>query len=486
MTRAIALLGCFLAAAAAAAAAPAQALTVTGRVLDAGGTPLANSQLWVTVCGRTTATMTQVRSDAEGRVAFAPDVRHLLPDETARLEIRTGEHRGGARVPVGVVRLRGDRRDALDLQDLRLVLPPPLLRGRVVDGGGRPVPGVLVAAPWSVQASSEFAAPGHRATTDAEGRFVLYELDPEPLPLRLSVFGSGWLLEAPVDAMPGDEQVELRVVAPGSIVLQLRDPHPAADLLWWQLRTGRGEAQRVAIPQRGVARFENLAPGRYDLTLLLVDREVARFDGVEVKVGAPCDLPALGDVPWRTAVRLVDVRLCDSAGAPLRGRVQLVGGGKGGVPRAAECDAAGDATAPFVAGLRLVAEFPGLCRREVLPGAGRIKVRLHARARLRLRLPDGIALPDGVQIHCDTEWTALGLQSPPVQWRGGNPVFVEPDSDGGFTLRFEMRDELGGRRLLWKQDVGLPEEGAPDEVLVTIDAEAAAEAAAIAAALRGR
>ncbi|MEM6567771.1 MAG: carboxypeptidase-like regulatory domain-containing protein, partial [Planctomycetota bacterium] len=171
---------------------------LTGTLVDAEGSPVAEAVLELSANGRRRDV--RVTPDDLGRFAVAVD-RHgelgvaAIADGIGRSADLTRTVPEGVTTDLGVLRLLGDGR----------------LAGRVVFPGGEPFPGVSLSA----RAVDKAASPGLRRAnmrTDDEGRFSLTALAPGPF--RLTAFGEDPL---PVNGndtfQSGDEDVELVVDA---------------------------------------------------------------------------------------------------------------------------------------------------------------------------------------------------------------------------------------------------------------------------------
>jgi hypothetical protein len=359
-----------------------------------------------------------------------------------------------------------------------------VLAGRVVDVGGNPVEGVRVVTSPSFHA--ELAAlPALQSTSDAEGRFVLREAEPEEIDFHLRIDSQEWRLVEAIEARTGATDVVVRVRATATLALSLARPALAGNLVFELRRAGAEQVLSRANCDHGQVRFHGLDTGRYDVRISLAGREVLRLDGIDLQPGAKAADPRLVDVDWLAAVRVAKVRLRDAAGDPVRGRLHVGSTDKTSPMQPVTADERGHAEVPYLEGQTIVAMHDGHRGAVVEPGADPVEVQLVPRARLRLLLPEGLSLPSGVLVHCDHEWSARRVPSHSMQWRDGEEMIVRPPGASTLILRLWM---LAGGRLgrLFEQTIALPPDDALTDVVLDLDAETAGRAARIVEAVRAR
>lgn len=212
-----------LVAQATAPAAEAQGGALHGRVVDAGGRPIAGARVLVASAGGFgPLPLDQVPEDSP--LARGRSETRSAADGTFRIARPTG---AGLRISVrspGFAPLRSERGQAPpdgDLGDLALEAGA-VLEGRVVDRGGRPVAGVEVHAPAGARGGGPlivgFTLPGTRVgLTDGEGRFRLDELATGPFQLNFQH------PRHPDRVHDGSVEAPGQVLAP--LVVELADGH---------------------------------------------------------------------------------------------------------------------------------------------------------------------------------------------------------------------------------------------------------------------
>jgi protocatechuate 3,4-dioxygenase beta subunit len=205
-------------------------ISVSGRVLDSDGKPIAGARL---VLGRgrfSGGNEPEARSDAQGRFRF----RQVKPGEamvlTARAKGRAPEQK---RVAL----------DAGEVEDLEVRLAPGnVIAGRIVDAKGNPVRGAIVATEsWRDGQLNE------RFTTDADGRFTWNDAPADEV--VFSAFKQGFLSirDMKIKGGEAERQLTLRPVlhVTGTVVdADTGKPINAFTLTPGILFAQRGEGQR--------------------------------------------------------------------------------------------------------------------------------------------------------------------------------------------------------------------------------------------------
>lgn len=448
---------------------------VEGRLLDADGRPLAGQQLQVLVERLRGCGTEHVRTDADGRFRFLPEDKLEKADDL-RLTFRGGTASDGAPL-AAFVHLQPGQRGMVDVGELRLQREPVLCSGRVVDGDGKAVAGVAVAVgtssmPGNAAFSAWIRPP---SPSGADGSFTVFEFEPVPAARALRIEATGWLLRHELEVQPGARDVRVVVDRTGHIEARLRGAAPAAALLSWEVRSANGVSRQYARPAGGALQFADLLPGRYELRAFLLGQELFCVPGLEVEAGAGCADPRLADLDWKAHVQLVAVRVFAADGTQLRGRLHLLDDRRA---QHLDCDADGRAEVPWREGLRLAAGAP-LHRTQLLqPAREPVEVRLQPCARLRLRLPEGLQLPDGVLVAFPRLPELRNLGRAVAEWRNGAEMVVRPDADGACSLQLLVRQ--GAQWIvIHEQDVQLPADDRLHDLLLAIDRHVVDDAASL-------
>lgn len=294
---------------------------IVGRVIDVGGAPRAGAR--VRASREVGALRFFDRTPVPTAVANAHGefLLEWVPQGEVEVHASDPEDQDAGRDRVGVVCVAGEQRE------VELVLDPePAIRGRVVDGAGRPLAG------WSVYASTtEFVEmspmhPGTRSTlndhraTNAEGRFLLPNADDHawklsvaapdtsPFPPRAEVKG----------VRAGASEIEIVIenaeARPSTLLVRLvdvdgRPPQDVRATLWDEQQSAGTFAEYDA--SSGVARWSVSRPGRYAMHVGRGERTIHRGELVELRAGETVDL---GEVRLAEPGELiVDVRAPEGA-----------------------------------------------------------------------------------------------------------------------------------------------------------------------------
>lgn len=304
----------------------------------------------------------------------------------------------------------------IEVGTVALTAAPALLRGRVVDGAGRPVRGARI----TVQPVAEaFAWMQSQAFVRDDGGFVVRGplprgADGAVLPVR------GWAtvgsdvdrVETAAVAAPADgSDVTLVLVRPvtGSLEVRLADLHLPHHLLDFDFVTADG--RHHAIESRRVVwgggdghtgRVGPLPPGNGSLRVAIAGIEVARVDDLTVAGEGTAD-PRLAALAL-PALTLRRVRAVDANGTPLA-NVHITYEGAPGAQRLCGVQTKDGfvegATGP--AGLSVWIGAQGMEPRRIEEAADGGDLALGPRATVDVTLP---GLPDGVR----PEWVSVVLR----------------------------------------------------------------------------
>lgn len=276
----------------------------------------------------------QAGKDCRAVVGFA--ARSLRGERLLRVDLDVVATVGPAGVRAFSASLPQDRAlvDAvLDLGVVTLAEHAPLLRGRVVDGGGRPIGGARV----TVQAEPEPYSWMQQTTSSApDGGFVVHGPLPrgaggEVLPTRAWATVGRGVDRIETDATPAQPlgaAVTLVVARParGSIALSLRDPQA---LPRWQLvftfvdaKGQRHELdsprQRWSGPRAEVCTVGEVPAGRGELHVgLRPGVALVRLGEVDVEADRTVAPPELCDLDLSAAVAVRRVRAVDEHGVAI-------------------------------------------------------------------------------------------------------------------------------------------------------------------------
>ncbi|RMH44305.1 MAG: carboxypeptidase regulatory-like domain-containing protein [Deltaproteobacteria bacterium] len=258
---------------------------VSGRVVDAGGHPVAGATVRADAVDRDRRLAVAV-TDAGGQFRLRPIA------EAARVRVTAPGFApwNAAVAPVPQAEAASERRleVVLERADARLA-------GRVVDPLGRPAAGAVV------------RAAGRTATADAAGRFSLDGLPRGPVDVVVSHPGYP---DAAARADPGDD-VTLRVSPGGGATLDVRDAHTGSPIRAAEaVAVGPGDRRRVVRVAGGTATVAPVVPGAWSVTV-----RAAGYVPRTVRV----DIPA-GDGPMAITAR--DVRVELERGATVAGVVR--------------------------------------------------------------------------------------------------------------------------------------------------------------------
>ena len=184
--------------------------------------------------------------------------------------------------------------------------------GQVVDGAGRPLPGVTITAVSGLVPAGRALEPPHVAHSDVQGRFSLSGLAPGRYRLRAAAEGFAAAVKREVEAPTLDVRLTLR---PLRAVLGrvLRKGQPVAGATVSLVGSGAWPPRRVRTDEGGQFIFSRLPEGIYELR--------ARQKEWVSRPSPPVDVLGGGQPPTVTLHLL--------KGEVIRGRVRDAASGKG-------------------------------------------------------------------------------------------------------------------------------------------------------------
>ncbi len=463
-----------------------------GRVLDAGGAPLADGEptfLISSPLGRLEGE--QVVLDQEGRFHLPYHVRggHAAP---FRLEVRHDRRRplGGLLVDLDALPQTG----ITDVGDLQLGAFPVIAQGAVVDDLGAPIAGARLQLRQRIEVGegenrrrtwTDVAF--NQAETDADGRFALrgvLERDTDHL-LRVTAPEH---FEASTREIGGAEAL--------TIVLQRRSRLLGTVLAPDWLRRQEIRVRLVSVDDPGQVReeqlrdyegrtyihFDNVRPGRYDLALLVRGFPDPFFEvrELEIRPGQMDRHPLLQDVDLGAWLFRFEIDAVDAAGnrfepdRPLLARITRPGGRSGFIGFAwrngrVEILSASPRLEVVATARRAV------CEPTVL-GTGRSTLRFLAIPSVELRTPGLRALVGELPVQLELSPVAGAVDGPDVleAWdrdsrrlagwysgtRGGRADLGDDDvarTRLSASGRYRVVAQIGGRRGVAPETVELGE-----------------------------
>jgi hypothetical protein len=215
----------------------------------------------------------------------------------------------------------------IDLGDLVITMPEPVVSGSVTDEEGRPLDGATVRAFTPGSAS----LPGHGlgfARSDAYGRFALYAKEPLSSDTMIEATVEGpWIHEAervfgkehgiqlvlrPTGTLEGEVLVDEKSSAASFRVSVWPDslgPRTSLQIVGWLLGT---------IDEQGDLRVNHLKPGNYTVAVSINanDRDAIFFENVIITPGR-CSDPRLSPLDLRGRARPIKIVTCDENGVPV-------------------------------------------------------------------------------------------------------------------------------------------------------------------------
>lgn len=377
-----------------------------------------------------------------------------------------------------------------------------MLRGRVLDGEGRPLGDVVVqvAYSWSVSRPNQsFSANGevnlaHQVKTDAEGHFAVRELAPKDVPLTIDAPRAkpALALAEVVRAAPGRTDVTLTLLRAGALTVELPG-WPAGVRVQASLRQGDRAHAWQAVDTDGRLVFTGVPPGKWTVAFhSLVDLELR---DIEVPAGGMSTDSRLRVADWRDRVLLVDTKVTSPEGLPLDVGVRIV----------VEKPGSSSSTGTSSTGGRVLLAVPRDTTRLTLTHPKYLSVdldlknppadvRMQPRGLVRFKLREGVNLPEALDLMLHYAQRNSGAES--LKWPKGRTLETAVPGAGGVTFMILLRSEIApgqfANRSLWqtsctikpdlaKQDIELdltPEDAERITELFQEARQAAAEAEA--------
>lgn len=359
-----------------------------------------------------------------------------------------------------VVSVAPDAAGVVELGDLRLQPPRSVVVGHVVDPLGEPIAASRVEV--NVAAEARTLA----MKTRADGSFAF--LDVAPVEGAITVRAdTSWQQWCEVAAQAGDRDVRLVVKREVQVSLRLQTWMPFEEAFHVDFHQGGKAVEQTAF-ERGVA-VCGVVSGRYDVRLCFAGQLVVWLPGVEVGFERQ---QLVRTIDWEALLPKARVRVVDDAGKEADVAVQLVADHhvavmSGPWPRVVPC----------TPGMKVRVQDRRFRTREFTIGGapGVQDLVVVPRTTLRLRVPDGLQLPEGIVCEARVGNEVVGS----CTWSRKQPNTLAPDGDGPVTLCLFAVD---GRDVAFEQLVPLPASGGERDELLTIDARVVAE---LMAALRG-
>ncbi len=308
---------------------------LTGRILDAGGQPVATTAivflLRVSYPGDMDGDLDTITTDTEGRFRYGLELPVLPAGATRTLSVTLAdEGAGGDRITgaprVEVELAREYPPGEQDLGDLVLVPPPLLAAGTVVGPDGQPGVGADVVLERLVEAGdgqSTWWAPDWRfaATTDASGAFTLYGEPRVPAGSSLQVMARArGHKEAAASFTPGQTGITITLEAAGQLrgsVLVDEGIRAAALTALFTIpgEDGRTISHQAAWNGREFSWTElDVGTGTVEIRADDTREPLYEVEGVTVVPGRENRDPRLQDIDLRGRLRQVHLEFVDERG----------------------------------------------------------------------------------------------------------------------------------------------------------------------------
>ena len=304
-----------------AAAEVVAAPTVSIRVLDDDGKPVALEQLGVSFVDPEFARSFTRRTDKDGRVDLEVPERHRDSDSVVVYIMRRKFGANGGfsvalpeEIPAGRIAV-GDR---------KLKEEPVRLAGTVVDERGDPVSGVKLVTgrmfrrrSTSRSGASEFV--DLAAASDNKGSFELRHIFDELGDLKMG--SSEYFIKDMSDWSLGDTDVKIVVGRPGKVAVALKDPpEDTLRLLLIDAEDSSAKWTHYIFSHNGKAsKSWDVPPGTYTLYLGGESQANIVADKIKVVAGEQVEDPSLLSIDWTKYMREVVVKVVDAQGEPVPG-----------------------------------------------------------------------------------------------------------------------------------------------------------------------
>jgi hypothetical protein len=458
-------------------------VTMTGRLLDKDGQPIADRNAFALVAMRNGQHASKLRTDQSGRFSVDLHIAYMRAGR-ARVQIDCIETRTASPIGLFMGETTNSREPRaarivawptagrVDLGDLTMQLAPELLHGTVVDLDGRPVAGL------TVQAKTGWAEPSkYRATTAVDGSFAFYEEAPkarEKASIYIRVTSKHWRMAHGAEAAIGDA-ADLQVRPICSARFQLDNAQLSSMLRAYLV--GKSGDRHAGYPDAGACRFRGLPPGKYSLQLELAGGLVKRIDDLELVhrlANAPAGEAAIN---WLDEMPRTKLQIRSPDGMPIDAKGAIASGEQ--QSKFVHSRPTGELQLPYIDGQELLIQAPTFRSQRIKPTSDATTVVMQPRADLRISTPAGLALPRET-------WVRFDGSSEQQQLRPAGPTTVRPDASGETYLTLIVADGRGGFDEVHSQVVKLPKHAQPLAVMLQVDAEIVANANQIAAAGRAK
>jgi len=459
-------------------------VTVTGRLLDKDGQPIANRDAFAVAAMQHSQHEWQLRTDQEGKFSSDVHVLHMRAGKV-RVQIDFADRPSTSPLSSFINNTTTNSREprvarivdwpthgTVDLGDLTMQLAPALLEGKVVDLDGQPVADLIVQAPTGWGTPSKY-----QAKTAADGSFAFYDAAPdahEKKPsLSLRVSSEHWRTSQGANAAMGDTaDLQVRPICSAKFHLESERLSP----MLRAYLVGKDGRRHASYPRGGVCSFRGLAPGKYSLQLELAGALATRIDDLEL-VHRKANAPAGAAVAWLDDVLKTKLQIRTTAGEPLDAT---------GATASAEQNTkfvpsytTGELQLPYLAGQEILIQAPLHRSQRVKATSDAKTVIMQPRADLRISAPAGLALPPET-------WVRFDGSSEQQQLRPVGATRVRPDADGETYMSLIVADGRGGFDEVHSQAIKLPVHAKPTAIVLQLTAEIVAHANRLAAAGRAK